>query len=273
MTSGFRLDRYLARIGITRPVAPDLATLTDLHAAHVRAIPFEGLDPFLRRPVPLDLDALQAKLVDSRRGGYCVEQNLLLKSALEAIGFQVTGLGGRVRWNARPKSPPGPRTHMLLKVDLPEGPHLADVGLGACVQDAPLRLETEVEQRTAMSLYRLNEADGLYTLSINRPKGWRTAYVFDLQPQLASDYEVSNWYTATHPTSHFVTTLIVERLREDKRYKLIGRHFIVEARDGVIVEERTLESAEALGGVLDEVFGIVPPVPIEDLFARLNSAT
>ena len=119
MSSAFRLDKYLARIGFNGPIGPDLATLSTIHAAHVDAIPFEGFDPLLRRPVNLDIGSIQEKLVDSRRGGYCFEQNLLFKSALDAIGFRVTGLAARVRWTSPPDSPLGPRTHMLLKVDLP----------------------------------------------------------------------------------------------------------------------------------------------------------
>src|SRR5262245_62058766 len=119
MSHEFHLDSYLARIGHSGAVKPDLATLTALHGTHVDAIPFEGLNPLLRRPVHLDLPSVQAKLVDSRRGGYCFEQNALFKAALERIGFTVTGLGARVRWMAAPDSPLGPKVHMLLKVDLP----------------------------------------------------------------------------------------------------------------------------------------------------------
>src|SRR6201999_33686 len=140
----------LARIGFEGARAPDLGTLTTLHAAHADAIPFEAFDPLLGRPVRLDLASVQAKLVDSRRGGYCFEQNALFKAALEALGFKVTALGGRVQWMAQPGSPLGPLVHMLLRVDLPEGPHLADVGFGACVLDAPLQLRTDIEQRTGM---------------------------------------------------------------------------------------------------------------------------
>lgn len=114
MTDVLDLDRYFERIGFTGKPMPDLATLSAIHAAHVNAIPFEGINPLLRRPVDLDLPSLQRKLVDSRRGGYCYEHNAVLRAALEAIGFKVTGLGGRVRWNSPPDSPLGPKTHMLL---------------------------------------------------------------------------------------------------------------------------------------------------------------
>ena len=94
---------------------------------------------------------------------------------------------------------------MLLKVDLPDGPYLADVGFGACVLDTPLQLKTDVEQRTAMGTYRLSEADGLFSLSAKQPAGWRTMYAFNLEPQIQSDHELANWYTSTSPLVPFTT--------------------------------------------------------------------
>src|SRR5579863_10180107 len=178
MSDAFGLENYLARIGYRGPAAADLETLKALQAAHLEAIPFEAIDPLLRRPVKLDLPSLQAKLVDSPRGGYCFEQNLLFRAALQAIGFQVTGLAGRVRWMSPPDSPLGPKTHMLLKVDLADGAYLADVGFGACLLDAPLQLKTDVEQSTAMGTYRLTRSDGLLWLNAKREAGWRDMYVF-----------------------------------------------------------------------------------------------
>jgi N-hydroxyarylamine O-acetyltransferase len=270
MSNDFRLDKYLTRIGFGGTIAPDFATLAAIHAAHVDAIPFEGLDPLLGRPVNLDLASLQEKLVDLRRGGYCFEQNALFKAALEAIGFEVTGLGGRVRWMSPPDSPLGPKTHMMLRVELPEGPYLADVGFGVCVLDSPLQLKTDLEQRTAMGTYRLSEADGLLSLSAKQPAGWRTMYVFDLEPQIQSDYELGNYYTSTSPRAPFTGTLIMERVSADKRYKLVNRRLTIEARDGQVIFERSIGSADELRRVLDETFNVAPPAPIEEIFARIG---
>jgi N-hydroxyarylamine O-acetyltransferase len=103
----FDLDAYLERLGLdARP------TLAELHRAHVAAIPFENLDPHRGVHVSLELDDLQRKLVRERRGGYCFEQNLLLKGALEALGARVEPMLARVRFGA----PPGavrPRSHLL----------------------------------------------------------------------------------------------------------------------------------------------------------------
>ena len=265
----FRLDDYLARIGFRGAAKPDLETLASLHSHHVDAIPFEDLNPLLGLPVNLDLATLQTKLVDGRRGGYCFEQNILFKAALEAIGFGVTGLTGRPRWMSPPDSPLGPKTHMLLKVDLPDGPRLADVGFGACVMDTPLTFQTDIEQRTAMGTYRLSEADGLFWLSAIQPAGWRRMYAFNLAPQIQSDYEIGSWFAATHSGAPFSSNLILERVSAEKRYKLRNRQLTIEARDGQPLDERALGSAADLQQALEETFNVVPPVPIDEVFSRL----
>jgi arylamine N-acetyltransferase len=52
------LDEYFARIGYTGDLKPSLENLQQLHVRHTQFIPFENLDPFLRRPVRLDLPSL-----------------------------------------------------------------------------------------------------------------------------------------------------------------------------------------------------------------------
>src|SRR5258705_7786807 len=271
MSTEFRLDNYLGRIGFGGTIGLDLQTLAAIHAAHVDAIPFESLDPLLGRPINLDLAAVQGKLVDLRRGGYCFEQNALFKAALEKIGFKVTGLGGRVRWMSPPGTPLGPKVHMMLKVDLPEGPYIADVGFGVCVLDTPLQLKADVEQRTAMGTYRLTQAtDGLFSLSAKQPAGWRTMYVFDLVPQLQSDYEVGNWFASTNSSLPFVSTLIMERLDGDKRYQLMNLRLTIDARDSEVNAERHIGSADELRQVLAETFNLNPPAPVEEIFSRIG---
>jgi N-hydroxyarylamine O-acetyltransferase len=271
MSADFDLDAYFARIGYGGPTTPNVQTLSALQALQVAAIPFETLDPLLGRPVRLDLESLQAKLLHGRRGGYCFEVNALFKAALEALGFQVTGLAGRVRWMSPPDAPLGGRTHMLLKVDLADGPYIADAGFGAHFLDAPLKLAAGLEQSTPWAVYRLTEADGAFTLAARLGGDWRATYVFRLDPAVAADYEMGNWFTSTHPQSLFVSTLIAERLTDDRRYNLVNTRLTERGRDGSAVE-RTLSSAAELGEVLDQVFGVEPPAPVETVFARLPKA-
>jgi N-hydroxyarylamine O-acetyltransferase len=95
-------------------------------------------------------------------------------------------------------------------------------------------------------------------------------YVFDLTPQLPSDYELGNWYTSTSPFVPFPSTPVMERVSGDRRTKLINRHLVTEGRDGEQVSERVLGSAGELGQVLDQIFNVTSPVPIEDLFAIVS---
>ena len=105
MSETFDLDAYFGRIGYAGPRAADMATLQAIQALHPAAIAFENLDPLLGRPVRLDLASIQQKLIGTRRGGYCFEQNTLLAAALEALGFKVTRLAARVRWMLPPERP------------------------------------------------------------------------------------------------------------------------------------------------------------------------
>src|SRR5450432_1089503 len=96
------LGAYFRRIAYEGAAPATLATLTELHALHAAAIPFENLSAFLGEPVKLDLASLEEKLVRGGRGGWCFEQNLLLSHVLIALGFDVTRLAARVRWGASP---------------------------------------------------------------------------------------------------------------------------------------------------------------------------
>jgi len=270
MTDAFDLDAYFRRIGYGGPARPDLATLAALHARQVDAIPFESLDPLMGRPVRLDIASLQAKLVDSRRGGYCFEQNGLFKAALEAIGFTVAGLGGRVRWMSPPDAPLGPRSHMLLQVDLPEGPYLADVGFGGHLLDAPLRLEAGPEQTTPTGRYRLDRDGALLALKVMTGGDWRCAYVFNLEPQVHADYVAASWFTSTHPEVLFTSTLLAERLTERARCSLVNTRLTETPRGGT-PSERLLASAAEFGAALEELFGVTPPAPVDQIFAKLTA--
>ena len=71
MTSRFDIDAYFSRIGYDGSRAPTLATLRGITAHHTQTLPFENLNPLLRRPVRLDIASLQQKLLHEGRGGYC----------------------------------------------------------------------------------------------------------------------------------------------------------------------------------------------------------
>jgi arylamine N-acetyltransferase len=249
-----RLAAYLDRIGRPAVTGPDLPTLRSIVAAHARSIPFENLDAFTGREVALDPDALTAKLVHGGRGGWCFEQNLLLSGALDALGYATTCLAARVMWTRPADAPPTPRSHMLVRVDLPEGPHLVDVGFGGLTLTGVLALEPEVEQATPHEPFRLLPAERAgYAMQARVGGEWRSLYWFDLTEQLLADYEVSNWYLCHHPRSHFLSGIMSARAEPDRRYALSSTSLAVHHLGGP-TERRSLESPAEIRKVLEETF-------------------
>ena len=267
MSDAVSLDAYFQRIGYSGPCEPTLDALRGIHLQHALTIAFENLDPLLRRPVRLDLESLEKKLVRGGRGGYCFEQNLLLGAVLRTLGFRVTDLAARVIWNA-PQGALRPRTHMLLRIDLEDGgaagsgggaarsvPYVADVGFGGLTLTAPLRLAPDIEQETPHETFRLIRIDESFVIEAWLRDAWVALYRFDLQPQLLPDYEVANWYVSTLPESHFVKGLTVARPAADRRFNLNNTQLSIHHVGGTS-EQRTLSTVKELRAVLEETFGI-----------------
>lgn len=265
----FDLSAYFARIGYEGPRTATLETLRAIQRLHPQAIAFENLDPLLGIPVRLDIESLQRKLIRSRRGGYCFEHNGVLLQALRALGFRVSGLAARVVWNQPDDSIP-PRSHMVLKVELPEGAYLADVGFGMS-PTAPLRLAPDVEQHTPHEPFRLLRSDGHFILQCGLKEEWTSFYRFDLQEQAPIDYQVANYYVSTWPTSHFVQSLIAARATPEGRYGLRNNRLTIRRLTGES-EQRALANAAEVSAALRDLFGVA--VPDEPAFAaalaRLN---
>ena len=121
---------------------------------------------------------------------------------------------------------------MLLKVDLAEGPYIADVGFGGQLSSAPLKLAPGLEQSTAEAVFRLVAAGDALVLETQLPAGWTALYRFTLEPAEASDYEVSNRFTSTHPTFLLTTNLLAERLTPEVRLSLFNTRLTRRYPDG-----------------------------------------
>ena len=246
------LDAYLARVGYSgepRPAAPGLESL---HLAHATHVPFENLDILLGKPIRLDLDSLQAKLVRGGRGGYCFEQNTLFAAALARVGFRVAPLAARVR-----QGPPGPRprTHMVLRVEADGGPWLADVGFGGDGPLLPVRLAPGEVSRQFHWTYRVaREADGAWVLQQRQAGAWQDLYAFTLEPQYPVDFEVANHFTSTHPSSRFVQTLTAQLPTPEARYVLRGRELTI--LRAAVSESRTIVDDDELLHILADPFGL-----------------
>jgi N-hydroxyarylamine O-acetyltransferase len=207
----FDLDAYLARIGLSgRP------SLAQVHRAHITSIPFENLDPHAGIPVSLESGDLERKLVHERRGGYCFEHNLLLKSALDALGYETATVLARVRVGAQ-QGAVRPRSHLLLKVRADGSDWHADVGFGNGSLLEPLPWGPGDEHVQGGWHFRVVSEGSLLVLQTIQDGDWSDVYSFEPEPAPRVDLEASNWFTATHPHSPFVTGLIVAKQDLDGR--------------------------------------------------------
>ncbi|KAB2386150.1 arylamine N-acetyltransferase family protein [Actinomadura montaniterrae] len=260
------LPAYLKRIGYDGAPRPDAATLRALHRAHVTSIPFENLEIMLGRPVELDLAAVQGKLVDRPRGGYCFEHNRLFAAVLEKIGFEVTALTGRVSMGAE-KLLPG--THALLLVRTPGQPAdeaalLCDVGFGGGPLE-PLAFPgdgADVDQdgwglrlRPGRTTAALPAGAQVWEMHQRGPDGWFRRHSFPLVEAFRVDFDVLNHYVSTSPRSPFTRRPFVQRFSPEAHLVLDGTAVTVTRPAG---ETETRDVAPArLPEVLAEEFGIV----------------
>ena len=248
------LDAYFARIGYAGPRAPTLATLQDVTWHHVTAIAFENLDVLLGRPIRLEPAAIFQKLVHDRRGGYCFEQNNLLLLVLRALGYRVTPIGARVRWQISREVMPA-RTHLFLRVHLPEGDWLTDVGMGGTSLTGAIPLEFDRELPTPHEPRRLVREDGRLFHQVWTGSAWSDVCEFTLDEMHPIDCELANWWTSASPASHFKTGVAVGRAGRDGTRKAIrGGQFT--HRRGADVLEQFAVTVESLPAVLAEHFDL-----------------
>jgi N-hydroxyarylamine O-acetyltransferase len=268
----FDLAAYLDRIGADAPGAPSLAGLRAIVAAHTAAIPFECMEPLLGRVPKLDIASLQDKLVTRRRGGYCHEHGFLLRSALRALGFTVSSRLARVVLGM-PADAPEPVGHQLLRVELPDGAFLVDVGFGNRTPTAPLRWDADGEQATPHETMRLQRAGEDIVVQAMIGEAWENMYRILPQPVLDIDCEVSNWFTGSHPACPLVSNLIVTRAGPGGMRATLFNGRLTIRRPNEDVERHAVADAAAYRDVLAGHFGLaVTADEAEAIVAALDRA-
>jgi N-hydroxyarylamine O-acetyltransferase len=248
----FDVQSYLARINYAGPTAPTAETLRALHLAHLRTVPFENLSIHAGEPIVLEDEALFAKIVERRRGGFCYEANGLFAALLRALGFNVTMLSAEVAGKEAGSYSP-PFDHMALMITL-EQRWLADVGFGDSFLE-PLLLDQETEQVQSSDAFRIDRA-GNYRIVMRRETGeWKPNYRFTLQPHEYADFGQMCRYHQTSPESHFTQKRICSRATETGRITLSDMRLI--ETTGGQRDERSLNDQQEYDAILRERFGMV----------------
>ncbi len=249
------LDAYFARTGYTGPRTPTLATLHAVTLHHATSIPFENLDVLLGRGISLAPGAIFQKLVPDRRGGYCFEQNNLLLLVLRALGYRVTPIGARVRWQI-PRDVQPARTHLFLRAHLPEGDWLTDVGMGGASLTGAIPLEFDRELPTPHEPRRLvRDGDRMFH-QLWTGTEWTDCCEFTLNEMFPIDCEVANWWTSASPASHFKGNVVIGRAGRDGTRKAVRGGEFTHRRGAEILAHTAITSAPQLLAILAEHFDL-----------------
>lgn len=226
----FPREAYYERIGATATLLPLVTAntsstpgalgvnfLRNLMLAHLSTIPFENVDLVLGRPISMHLSDVYDKLIHAHRGGYCFEQNSLLRAAMVDAGFtHIRTLAARAAISD--EAAPTGRLHIMNLVTIhgeKQERYLVDIGTSAGIPMAPIKLDTTEPQRTPAGEFRVLKYDlcsDEAMMEYARPAGgfdrdweeyafemhahsgtWRAIHRFDLQPQYPRDVFAINY--------------------------------------------------------------------------------
>jgi len=259
----FDLDQYLARIRLPESPTADAEGLAALQRAHRLAIPFENLDVLLGRGIAVDSDAVFAKLVTARRGGYCFEHNRLLLDALDALGFTARPLLARV-WLGAEHVPA--RTHAVSLVTIDGQDWIADAGFGGSYSPPMPLADGETAEAPDGAQFRFSR-DPLYGWMLYRQGHPGTTdgradfapasgaqYSFTLDPVFPPDLAMSNYWTYTWPESRFRNHAIVSMVLPQGFASLTDRAY--RRRNGDNEASGELEDPRVYRMRLSLMFGI-----------------
>jgi len=248
---------YLNRIGVTGPISPDLDGLRTLHRAHLQAISYENLDVQLGRTVTTAIEPVYEKIIEHRRGGWCYEMNGLLGWALKQLGFDVMRCAGGVMREAMGDFAVG--NHLVLRIRVPEGLYLADVGFG----DGPLDPIQIVPGDFNDGRFRFSlsgESDDWWRFH-NHPYGGAKSFDFRLVPADENVLTEKCMFLQSAVESPFVQNLVCQRHTTHGLTILRGR--VLRKTSPVGQDDWLVSSADELLQVLHDEFGLDVPAAAE----------
>ena len=253
MAKPLDLDAYLKRINYTGPRTPTYDALTGTLQAHIASIPLKASTSF-GRPIRLDPEGLQAKIVTGRRGGYCFEHASLMYAALEAIGFAPVRHASRVLlFEPRHESV---RQHMFFTITVGGATYVIDPGFGPFACPVPIPVDgTPVP--TSAPTHRLVRKGGDWVLYVTRDGEQIQGWVSTMEEEYPVDFEMMNYYIATHPASFFTHNILASAVIPEGRVNIMnqGVHII---RNGA-AEPAHLADRKALARSLHSISGSISP--------------
>ena len=270
------VTKYYERLKVdpsTLDTQPSITKLQHLQESHLEHIPFENLAQHgcAGGPVVLDLETTAAKILDRRRGGFCLELNPLFGTFLRQIGYHVGFVLAHVY------TPDGYRedpTHVFMVVQCQDdketntsGTYFVDVGFGepslhpldytkfGVEQETPEGMKSKiVRDGDHVELYWLKDGSWLPRLKWSYEKSQSSVEIHDMESELA---------IVLAPESIFSKKIITTRLTRTSKSTLAGSRFKITGPPRIQddgsqgpKETQRLASVADVQFFLEEKFGI-----------------
>ena len=243
-------DEYISVLGLQRS-KPDLAFLNEVTRCHAAQFAFSSVGPLLGDDLPLDIESLYQRIVVTRRGGYCFEQNALMYAMLQELGFEVQLYLGRVIYN---QDIHPPLTHRITLVDIDGQRFVTDVGFGPLGPKYPVSLSGETSKQD-FRLFRVEEhLPGVFHMQTLKDGEYYSLYKFELSHYGPADCEVGHFYSHKHPSATFVNHLVVSRILDHEIRSLRNGEFWLIRESGE--QRQVIANGTQLQGILDGQFGV-----------------
>jgi N-hydroxyarylamine O-acetyltransferase len=245
------IQNYLKSVSVNQPEL-SISFIKELQNAHLGTYPFSNLGVLLHENLTLESQALFARVITQRRGGYCFEQNKIFFEVLKYLGFDCDIVLCRVLHN---RNVDVPRTHRITKVTLAGITYIVDVGFGPLCSREPLLLDTDKPQDQGDAIYRIIQPGmGRYLFQKMEVDGWFTLYSFDNGIYTEADCLCGHHYSSTHPDAAFVNNIVVS-LKSYNDVRLLRNGEFHRIREG-ITEITGVSSKDNLGMILMQDFGL-----------------
>lgn len=244
-TEDFDIPAYLEAMGAGHLAdAPaTLATLAELHRAHVRTFPFGNVDILLGTRNGVAPADVQDRLVRRHRGGYCFDHAQIFAAAAEYLGFEVTRHLGRVH------SEHASRTHMTVFAHLGGERWLCDPGFGFSVVE-PILVADGAESSGAGRTFRLTESGEGAARRWSLWRGDDLQHVTDELPVEPVDVVDGDFFASTHPSAPFPNHLMCMRYT-DAGHVTLTESTRTDRPDGGMTAHAEIGPDEVLAGLAE----------------------
>ncbi len=222
---------YLQKIACQGDFIPSIITLKRLQKNHLLHIPFENLDIYYGKPIPMDMSYIFDKVIRQHRGGFCYELNALFYHLLVNMGFEARLISGRVYHKVKGYGPEFDHLAIIVTIDSME--YLVDVGYGEFAFH-PVAIDLDRSQKDKRGTFKISQySDTHLAVNIQKMGKWNPIYLFSPEGREYKDFEEMCSYHQTSPESHFTQKRICSLATEEGRITVTGNRLVIKDSYGL----------------------------------------